>query len=83
MAEYENTNWENYIVTDAGILAGKPIVKGTRLAVALVLELMAKGWSEQDLLDNYPTLNREGIRACLWYAGQVVGNEHVYPVALS
>ncbi len=82
MTDSENANWEKLIVTDDETLAGKPVVKGTRLAVALILDLMAKGWSEQDLLDNYPTLTQEGIRACFWYAGLVVGNQHVYPLAV-
>lgn len=81
MTENEDMDWQKHIVTDERILVGKPIVKGTRLAVAFILELMARGWSEKELLENYPTLSPEGIRSCLWYAGQVVGNEHVYPVA--
>ena len=74
-------NWEDYIEANPAVLVGKPVVKCTRLAVAFVLELMAKGWSESDLLDNYSTLTREGIRACLAYTGQVVGDAHVYPIA--
>ena len=76
-------NWGEHIIIDPETLAGKPIIKGTRLAVAFILDLMAKGWSEQKLLENYPTLTEEGIRACLWYAGQVIGSEHVYPSALN
>lgn len=70
-----------HLIIDPETLAGKPIIKGTGLAVAFILDLMAKGWSEQKLLENYPTLMAEGIRACLWYAGQVIGSEHVYPSA--
>ena len=55
------------IVVDPGILAGKPVIHGTRLAVELILELLAAGQSENDVLTNYPGLTREDILACLSY----------------
>jgi uncharacterized protein (DUF433 family) len=57
------------IVLDPEILAGKPAIRGTRLAVELILELLAAGRREDDLLTNYPGLTREDILACLAYAG--------------
>ena len=57
------------IVVDPDILAGKPVIRGTRLAVELILELLAAGRSENELLTNYPGLTREDILACLSYAG--------------
>ena len=62
------------------MLAGKPVVKGTRLGVAFVLDLLAQGWSEQQVLDQYPNLTREDIRACLAYAGDLVREERSYPL---
>src|SRR6266496_1883857 len=56
------------IMLDPAILAGKPVVRGTRLAVEFVIGLMADGWSEADILANYPGLTREDIVACLAYA---------------
>ncbi|HEY9868418.1 MAG TPA: DUF433 domain-containing protein [Candidatus Obscuribacterales bacterium] len=61
-------DWHDRIVLDPAILAGKPIIKGTRLAVELIIDLLAQGWSEQDVLENYPGMTREDIRACLAYA---------------
>jgi uncharacterized protein (DUF433 family) len=56
------------IVVDPEILAGKPVVRGTRLAVEFILELLAAGQSENNLLNDYPGLTREDILACLSYA---------------
>jgi len=56
------------IVVDPEILAGKPVVRGTRLAVEFVLELLAAGQSETELMTNYPGLAREDLLACLSYA---------------
>ena len=53
---------------DPEILAGKPVIKGTRLAVEFVLELLAAGQSESEILTSYPGLAREDILACLAYA---------------
>lgn len=53
---------------DPEILAGKPVIRGTRLAVELILELLAAGQSENEILTNYPGLTREDILACLSYA---------------
>jgi uncharacterized protein (DUF433 family) len=56
------------IIVDPEILAGKPVVRGTRLAVEFILELLAAGQTEQEILDDYPGLTREDILACLAYA---------------
>jgi len=56
------------IVVVPEILAGKPVIRGTRLAVEFILELLASGQSENDILANYPGLTREDILACLSYA---------------
>ena len=61
-------DWEHRIVIDPEILVGKPIVKGTRLAVDLIIDLLAQGWPESEILRNYPGLTREDIKACLGYA---------------
>lgn len=71
------------IVVDPGILLGKPIVKGTRLAVEFVINLLAQGWTEEEILRNYPRLTREDIRACLEYASALLKAERVYPLTLS
>jgi len=73
--------WEDRITLDPAILAGKPVVKGTRLAVEFIIDLLALGWSETDILKNYPGLASEDIRACLAYASALLHAEKIYPVA--
>jgi len=46
-------NWQDRIIIDPRIVVGKPVVKGTRLAVEFMVELLAQGWTEQQILDNY------------------------------
>ena len=65
-------NWQDRIVADADVLAGKPVVRGTRQAVEFIIVLLAQGWSEADILENYPGLSTQDIRACLHYASDVV-----------
>ncbi|OAI53600.1 antitoxin [Planctomycetaceae bacterium SCGC AG-212-F19] len=66
------------IVIDPDILVGKPVVKGTRLSVELLLGLLAQGWSESEILRNYPGLQREDLLACWAYAAEALGREKVY-----
>ena len=56
---------------DPDILVGKPVVKGTRLAVEFIVDLLAQGWSEAEILQDYTGLTREDIQACLSYASAV------------
>ena len=69
------------IVLDPAVLAGKPVVRGTRLSVEFIIGLMADGWSEADILRNYPGLSHEDLVACLAYARDVLSSEKVYPSA--
>ena len=68
------------IVVDSKILAGKPVVRGTRISVELVVELLAAGWSHAQILASYPHLTEEDIRACLAYASELLREEKVYPL---
>ncbi len=61
-------NWQERIVIDPSILVVKPVVKGTRLAVEFIEDLLAQGWSEAEILRNYPGLTREDLQACQSYA---------------
>ena len=74
-------DWQERITVSPEILVGKPVVKGTRLAVEFIIELLAQGWSEEDVLRNYPGLAPEDIKACLSYAGEMIKSERVYPIA--
>ena len=69
------------ITLDPAVLAGKPVIRGTRIAVEFVIELMAEGWSEADILANYSHLTREDILACLAYARDLLQSERVFPTA--
>jgi uncharacterized protein (DUF433 family) len=68
------------IVVDPKILAGKPVIRGTRLAVEFILELLAAGQSESDILTNYPGLTREDILACLSYASYLAHEYKAFPI---
>jgi len=69
------------IVLDPAVLAGKPVVRGTRLSVEFIIGLMADGWSEADILANYSGLTHDDIAACLAYARDVLNSERVFPAA--
>jgi uncharacterized protein (DUF433 family) len=75
------TDWRQRITIDPAILLGKPVVRGTRLAVELILDLVASGWSFDDVLASYPGLTTEDIRACVAYAVDVLAEERVFPAA--
>ena len=68
------------IIVDPEILAGKPVVRGTRLAVEFILELLATGQSEEQLLADYPGLTHEDILACLSYASYLAHELKAYPI---
>lgn len=54
--------WQDFVQSNPEVLLGKPVIKGTRLSVDFLLSLLADGWTEQQILDNYPTLTRESLR---------------------
>ena len=68
-------NWRDHIVTDPGVLAGKPVVRGTRLAVGFVLGLFAQGWTESQVLESYPALSSDALRAVFAYSAETLGGE--------
>ena len=74
-------SWEERIILDPAVLAGKPIVRGTRLSVEFIISLMAEDWREPDILPNYPGLTHEDIQACLKYASVMLEAEKVYPLS--
>ncbi len=61
-------DWKEYIITDKDILNGKPVLKNTRLSVEFLLGRLADGWSEEMLLENYPSLSKEGMQAVYSFA---------------
>ena len=71
---------EDRIALNPEVLAGKPVTRGTRLAVEFIIELLAQGWTYDDILRNYPGIDIEDIRACLQYASDLLHAEKLYPV---
>jgi uncharacterized protein (DUF433 family) len=70
----------NRITVDPGILVGKPTIRGMRISVEQILDALAAGVSEQELLEDYPVLEPDDIRAALLYARDIVASERVYPI---
>jgi uncharacterized protein (DUF433 family) len=76
-------DWKDRIVLDPAVLSGKPVIRGTRLAVDFVVGLLGQGWAEADILRNYPGVTHDDIAACLLYASEILQAEKVYPVKTS
>jgi uncharacterized protein (DUF433 family) len=74
-------SWSERIVTDPGTCGGRPRVKGTRISVEFLLGLKAAGWSEEQILENYPHLTREDLQAVFAYAQSILEDESFVPVA--
>ena len=68
------------IVTVPEVMTGKPVIRGTRIPVELVVRMVAQGISTADILQDYPRLTEEDIRASLWYAAAVLAEEDVFPL---
>lgn len=69
---------QNQIEVNSNVLVGKSVITGTRLAVEFVVELLANGWTEQQIMDNYPGVTRDDVSACLHYATAMLKSERVY-----
>ena len=69
------------ISIDPNIMVGKPVIRGTRIPVELIVRMLAQGIPENDILEEYPRLELEDIRAALAYAAQVLAHEDVFPLA--
>lgn len=68
-------NWQQHIHSNPDVLLGKPVVKGTRLSVEFILGLYASGWTEQQILENYPSLTREALQAVFAFAAECRSRE--------
>ena len=74
-------NWKAHISSDPAILFGKAVIKNTRIPVELILEKLGSGYSFEDLLEAYPRITKEDIRACLLFASDNSKHEKVLSVA--
>jgi len=74
-------NWRQYIHSDPDVLVGKPVVKGTRLSVEFLLNLLAKGWSEKQILKNYPKLTHNSLQAVFAFAAECMREEALFSIS--
>lgn len=71
-------DWHKRIVVGSGVLVGKPVIRGTRIAVEFVIDLLGRGWTTEQILREYDHLTAKDIQACLAYASEVLKSERVY-----
>ncbi len=72
--------WHKHIYSNSEILSGRPIVRGTRLSVEFILGLFANGWTEAEVLENYPRLTSEDVRAIFAFAAEIAAEQRVYQI---
>ena len=73
-------DWRDHIHSDPSVLVGKPVVMGTRLSVEFLLNLLAEGWTEQRILENYPQVSTHALRALFAFAAECMRDELIYPI---
>jgi len=74
-AEKPNMNWQDYIEQTPDVMLGKPVIKGTRLTVEMILEKLGAGWSVEDLVAAYPDLTLKHVQAAQAYAAAYLAME--------
>jgi uncharacterized protein (DUF433 family) len=77
----QQTNWKEKISIRDDVCHGKPCIKGTRICVSLILDLLASGSTIDDILTEYPQLSEDDIRACIAYCAEVARERHI-PIAM-
>ncbi len=73
-------NWKTYIHADSEVMTGKPVIKGTRLSVEFLLGLLADGWSEAQVLENYSQLSPEALQAVFAMVAEILREERIVPL---
>ncbi len=73
-------NLKQRITLNYEVMKGKPTIRNMRFSVAQMLEMLASGMGQDDILADYPFLEKEDIQACLWYASQMVNTKHIAPL---
>lgn len=74
-------DWKNFIETDPGKLGGKPVVKGTRLSVEFLLGLRGAGWSDSQILENYPNLSQDSLQAVYAFSSECLREETAFAIS--
>lgn len=72
--------YKERITIDENILRGKPIIKGSRISVEFILDLLSNGWTIEEILENYPQLSKEDIWAAIEYSLEILKEEKVYAI---
>ena len=70
----------NRIVINPRVMVGKPIIRGTRIPVEIIIKLFAQGMTEKEILEDYPHITKKDIKAALMYGAEVVSSETIFPV---
>ncbi len=73
-------DWRQYIESNPDVRSGRPVIKGTRLTVEFLLSLLAAGWTEEQILENYPSLTQDALRAVFAFAAECMSEETMYPL---
>jgi len=68
------------IEINLSVLTGKPVIRGTRLPVELIVKLLAQRWTDEQIIKEYPVLKKEDIKEALLYAEMLIRNEEIYPL---
>jgi len=68
------------IVINPAVMVGKPVIKGTRIPVDAIVRLIAQGMTQEEILEDYPNLKKEDIKAALEYAAAITEGEAVFPI---
>ncbi len=76
-------NWRDHIHSDPAVLVGKPVVRDTRLAADFLLGLFAAGWTHEQVLESYPQLSAEALRAVFAFAAEAMHEESFYTIPLA
>jgi uncharacterized protein (DUF433 family) len=74
-------NWRDFIHSDPNILVGKPVIKGTRIAAELILERLGYGWSFEQIIESYPHISIDAIRACILFAVESIKKKSSHKLA--
>lgn len=74
------TNWKEYIVSNPDVLLGKPSIKNTRLSVEFLLKLLANGWTEEQILSNYPRMSSDALKAVFAYVHECMQDGLLFPL---
>ena len=69
-------DWREHIEVKPGVMGGKPLIKGTRITVEILLDWLAAGWSEQELFDNYPRLTPDALKAVFALSRELMAQQH-------